>query len=363
MKPTKHVVYQLLVSFLLGLAFVGCSGEENPQPQQEILRPVRTVSINTALNGAEREFPGVVDASQKVDLGFLVGGKLEMFSVKEGDKVKKGQVIGRLNQTDFTIRLKSRQSEYDLAKTNFERGQVLKKEGAISRADYDKLKVNFTTAQAQLEAAQQDLNNSELKAPFTGHIARRYVENYEQVKAGQAVVMLQDISSLLVRIDVPESVVFGIKRKRHTRGKHARFDAIKDRQFPLTFKEFSTRAADDSQTFTATFTMDVPDQYNVLPGMTAMVVIGPGKGREKQQPIFILPIAVLEDQNGHFVYLAVPSGEQEALIQRHPVKIGRLDVRGIEIVQGLKNGDRVVTAGMSKLRNGLRVRLMGEAVK
>lgn len=346
---------------LAGLMLTACGNSDQPQLPQEVLRPVRTLVVAPSEEGTRREFPGVVDAAQKADLGFRVAGKLEEIAVKEGDQVNKGQLIARLDQTDFNIRLDSRQAGYERAKADFERAERLVGEGHISRSDYDKLKAQYSTAEAQLASAQQDLKYTELHAPFPGYIAKRYVHNFEEVSAKQNIVALQDISSLLVKIDVPETVMIRVKRGGQNRTLHAMFEAIPGEVFPLTFKEAATQADEKSQTFEATFSMPAPGEHIILPGMTVTVVAERLSGGETDTLVYLPAHTVLEDREGRYVYLAVPESRQEAVIRRRAVTTGRLTAQGMEVTAGLAAGDRIVTAGMSKLIDGKRVRLTSGA--
>ena len=189
------------------LALVAACGEEVSVEVEEKLRPVKTLKVANASLGQERQFAGVVDANQKATLSFRVSGKLKSLEVKEGDVVKASQRLATLDSTDYKIQLADRQATYDRAKSDFSRAEKLVDAGHVSRADYDKLKASLSTARAQLDLAKQNVEYSELKAPFAGVIAKRYVDNFEEVSAQQVVYLLQDTTSLLVTIDVPESII------------------------------------------------------------------------------------------------------------------------------------------------------------
>ena len=333
-----------------------CSDSGRDKTDEKILRPVKTTLISTSGVFIGKEFPGVVDAAHTAELGFQVGGKLQHIFVKESEEVMEDQVLAQLDQTDFRLRLESSQADFQRAEADFMRAEKLIDEGYISRSDYDGLKAKYTTASAQLAAARQELEYTTLKAPFSGYIAERHVENFENVKAQQIIVTLQDISTLAIKIDVPESIMIRIDRENKNRRVYAMFEALGNERIPLTLKEASTRANPQTQTFQVTFTMPAPEGRLILPGMTATVV--GGRTDPGSIPVFLSPQAVLEDASGRFVYVAVPETDGAALISRRGVETGKLLEQGLEIVSGLKDGDHVVTAGMSKIQDGMRVRLM-----
>ena len=333
-----------------------CGGDEPKTAVETILRPVKTEVITTGGDFIGSEFTGVVDAIQTAELGFQINGKLQRLDVKEGDQVSEGQLIAQLDQTDFKLQVESSQAEFERAEADFRRAEQLVKNGNISRSDFDNLKAKHSTANTQLKSARQNLEYTSLNAPFSGLIAERHVDNFEIVQAKQTIVTLQDISMLAIRIDVPESIMMRIDKNSDNRRIYAQFDVSGETHYPLTLKEVSTRADPQTQTFRVTLTMPTPEDHNILPGMTATVVGGPEDRGNRS--IFLSPQAVMEDTNGRFVYVAEPNTGDEAVISRRTVATGRLLDQGLEVLSGLQEGDHVVTAGMSRIQEGMRVRLM-----
>lgn len=349
----------ILVSLSLA-ALSSCDSGIEPTQSAPVLRPVRTTQIQPAGTQTWRELPGVVDAAQKADLSFRISGKLETLEVNEGDIAKNGQLLARLEATDYRIQLESRQAEYDQARADYERGLTLVDKGVISRSDFDKLRTQHASAKANLETVKQNLEYTFLRAPFAGLIAKRHVDNFEDVGAGQSVYTLQDTSSLTVKVNVPESLMIHVQRG--TRPElFALFDAIPDRQFPLTLKEVSLQADESTNTFEVTLSMPGVEDYSVLPGMSVTVRGERDPGRSSDTPVVYVPAhAVLEDNDGRYVFVAKPTGSGRGIIERRSVETGDLSGFGLEITSGLDGGDEVVTAGMSKMRPGLEVKLSTE---
>jgi len=144
---------------------------------------------------------------------------------------------------------------------------------------------------------------------------------------------------------------------------HATFDAIKDKIFPLTFREVSAQADEATHAYKIRFSLPAIENYTILPGMTATVVADrvpaiDGSGDERE--IIVPSHAVLEDNNGRFVYIAEPESTSPMIgvIHRRNVTTSRLTNTGLMITSGLDPNDLVVTAGMSKMQEGMSVRLM-----
>jgi len=349
----SSVLAFLTIIALLPLA--SCGDEEIQEP--EVVKPVKTLVVGGGHGGSKREFPGVVEATQKADLSFRISGKLESILVKEGDQVEKGQVLAKLDQTDLKITLSDRESSYDAAKANFGRAAKLVEKGHISRTDYDKLKATYVGARAGLEAAQQNIKYATMKTSFAGYISRRYVENFEAITAKQTIFALQDISSLDIAVDLSENLMIRAKQNKgkNTRKIYARFNAIKGKEFPLTIKEVSTQADEQTQTYRVTLTMQPPENYRILPGMSATVVADI-KNMDQASEWVNLPvtavIANLEKQDS--VWLV---DETSMTVSPRTVKTGALTGRNVAVM-GLKLGERVVIAGAAFLREGMKVSLL-----
>ena len=358
MKTGYRVV---LACTVLPLLMTACR-EEAPLPPPES-RPVKTMVIGGVTSGDYRQFPGVVDAMQKAELSFRVEGKLKEILVKEGDMVEKGQLLARLDPTDYQIKLNDRKASYETAKANYERAKKLVEKGAISRVDHDKIRAEYATAKANLEAAEQDLKYTSLKATFPGYIAKRHVENFEEVRRKQAIFTLQDISELEIRVDVPENLMIQLRRQvepgktsEPRRKMYAVFDQIKDVEFPLELKEISTTADVNTRTFEATLKMKSPENYNVLPGMTATVFAELFTSEMGKTVTVDLPVtAVVADADKAATVWVVD--EDTMTVSSKPVKPGMLSSNSIS-VSGLEVGERVVTAGAAFMREGMKVTLL-----
>ena len=358
--PFKSQSSKLLFASIFIWLITACSQDGSLDvAEKKNVKPVRTMTV--ALGSTiSKSFNGVVDAIKTAELGFRVSGELKSVKIKEGDSVKKGQVLASLDQTDFKISLSSAQAEFDRAKSEFDRAQSLIKQGAISRADFDKLKAQKSSAQAQLDSAKQNLKYTVLKAPFSGVIAKQYVSNFEKISSTEKFAAIQDLSAFEVKIDIPESVMITIKRDEEDQDVFAIFDGNQSRRYPLTFKEVSTRADEKTQTYSVKFVMDVPRDINLLPGMSAKVFAVESNKDGLNQDVYVPSHTVLEDSAGRFVYVVNLDGLLLGKVARRSVVVGALNENGIQVVQGLEEGDQVITAGMSKVSPGLVVKLMGE---
>jgi RND family efflux transporter MFP subunit len=347
---------------VITLLISACKGNELV-PVKQVVRPVKTMIIGLADVDGIRSFPGVVDASQKADISFRVSGKVRKLLVKEGDEVIKGQVLAELDPADYKIIVNDKQAGFNRAKADYNRAKKLVVKGHISRMDYDRLEADFKSKRAELATAKKDLSYTVLKAPFTGEIAKRYVDNFEEVLAKINIFTLTDNSTLEVKLNVPENIMLRVRSDRveKNRGKipvWASFESLPDKKFPLTFKEAARKADAKTQTFEVKYTMASPQGVNVLPGMTATVTADLSRHMTNTpEQIHYLPIsAVTGDARLESRIWLVD--EKTMTVHAKAVKLGTLTGNQVVVLEGIEGGERIVIAGAGYMAENMKVRLM-----
>jgi RND family efflux transporter MFP subunit len=347
-----------LIAFLATVLLTAC---EKPVEVAKVkqLRPVRTITLETVDYKQGFEFTAVVDAVNRADLAFKISGELTDFLVKQGDKVKKGDVIAKLDNTDLKIYRDEAQVQYDKAMADLARANNLIKTQYISASEFDQIRANSHSARAQLATAENNLSYSVLTASFDGVIAKVYSKNYQEINAKEPIVRLHDLRQIQLIVNIPESTMVRLQKNSAQDGVTATFNSIDDQSFPLQFSEVATVADEYSKTYEVIFTMPAPKDYVILPGMTASVSaqIRLSHNEEQTQPSFYLPSnTVLNDVNGHYVFVVNQYEQNIGEISRKTVVIGNITSLGIEIFSGLTSGDHIVSAGMSKVSQGTLVK-------
>jgi multidrug efflux system membrane fusion protein len=352
--PTA-VGYLVVAAALLGL-WAGCAKEEAEEPKKSVARPVEMVTIRTAGDVLGRELPGVVRASRRVDLAFKVAGPLVKLPVEEGQTVKKGQFIAKILSRDFKTAVDRAKALALEAEQQFQRYKDLYARNQVSKAEYDHFKSEKDVTRAQQKAAEDALADTNLKAPFAGVIAKRFVENFEEVRAKQPIVSLQDISAIEILVDVPEEAMFQIRQADQFEAQ-AEFAAVPGRWHSLTLKEYSTEADPKTLTYQVTLLMKQPKGIQIYSGMTATVRGEKEKSLGVEEIITIPAIAVTKDkEKGAFVWVV---DENSMCVQRRDVNLGEpVGEDRVQIVDGLQSGDTVAISGISRLQEGMEVRHM-----
>jgi len=344
---------------LLAVALTGCDDEVAEAPAEPV-RPVKTLVIEGGGADSLRSFPARIESSRRADLSFRVPGKLQEILVREGERVEATTTIARLDPTDYRLVVNDRQAEYDRTKKDFERAAALVERGNIARQVYDRRRAEFRSAEAALGRARQDLAYTELKAPFAGEIARRYVQNFEDVQAKQPVLAMRDVLSLEVKFDVPEQVIIRIDESKATPSSPdpdvlVSFASAPDNWYALEFKEMAARADPATQTFEVTYTMSAPENLTVLPGMTASVTVDLGDFIASSDVIYV-PVQAVVASNDLAPRVWVVD-EASMTVAPRPVEVGAMRGHFIAVTGGLSPGDRIVTAGVPFLVEGMKVSL------
>lgn len=358
--------------------------QNTPEPEPEIVRPVRTTRLQGGRDSFTRRYFGTVQGSKRADLSFRVSGTLSSINVEKGASVKKGSLLAVLDPRDFNTRISQAQSalsqaqaQHKNAETDFKRYENLYKQKVIAKAQYDSVKTQVdvtqsavNSAQANLKSARDALRDTELHAPFSGLITDRTVENFQDVTAKQTVFVLQDISTLEIVFNVPDNDVLlapvpNVKNLQDLRENpdaitlNARFEALPDKVFPLTIKEISPQAT-AANTYPVSATMPKQNDIRILPGMAVTVEADFSGGNEAvyDDAKYYVPTTAIRNENGSNFVWRYAVGQ----VSRVPVQVGQLRNDGTVEIEGatLSNGDVIVTAGVYFLHEGQRVRLLEE---
>ncbi len=365
MRLCAQTVLLLTLLFL----FIGCKEEEKPEIRQ-VVRPVKMMQVVAEDNILNRSYPGRVRAAKRVDLAFQVGGPLIELQVDEGQEVKKGELLARIDPRNFktdllnaegrlaraNASLSSAQSEYDRIKRIRQadpgaasESMLVRRLEAVATASAD-----IAALTASVQAAQNRLDDTRLTAPFDGYISKRHVENFQEVRAQEPIFSLDFLSQLEIIVDIPETIMASLQGQQRL-DLYAEFAAAPGRQFPLSTKEYSTRADSTTQTYQIVLVMDQPDDINILPGMTATVNGSFLLHNSDSAALFIPAHAVFAGNTGESQVWVVDM--ETMTVHLRAVQTGELlGEDNISIEGGLEAGDVVVLTGVTLLREGMQVR-------
>lgn len=345
----------IITAFLLSL--VACKESTTDAPAEQPVRPVKLFEIDANSDETIRSFPAEVVANQGSYLAFRVNGELLKFPALAGQHVEKGELLAKLDPEDFELQHDERKARFELARSQLERVEKLFDKSITSQSELDQALANKQVAESALKIAETNLDNSELRAPFSGTVAKVFVKNYENIQAKQNILRLETRDLMDVIIQVPEKLIARID-KDATYKPSVVFDGYPDKSYTLTIKEFDTQADPATLTYKVVFSLPVPEDFNLLAGMTGRVDIDLSKITHSQSQYALLPVEAVfseptESPNSSYVWLY---DKQTGLVTKQAVTVGQLHRSGIEVLSGIKQGQTVVAAGVHYLEEGMQVR-------
>lgn len=342
-----------IVSGLVLSVLAGC--EEQPAERKALVRPVKSMVVDNAAQLGGRRFSGRATATQEVNLSFDVSGTLVQRPVNVGDALKKGQLLAQLDQRDFRAKAKAAEAALRKDQKNFERAKELIVKGHISQADYDRLEAKVDVSEAELSVARKALADTVMVAPFDGRIANLFVENYQAVRAKQEIARLLDATHVEFTIQIPEQL---ISLASYIRDIRVEFDSFPGKPIPATIKEIGTEASATTRTYPVKLIMEQPDGFEILPGMAGRATGRPELPEHLALKGIPVPVTAVFTATGSTETYVWVVDEQALTVGRRPVVVGELGDTGIPVTAGLEGGERIVTAGVSYLREGQKVKLL-----
>jgi RND family efflux transporter MFP subunit len=342
-----------------------CGGDA--EPPEEIIRPVRYQTVYTTGGTRVRSFSGVTQAGTESELSFKVAGTVTRVAVSVGDRVQPGDLVATLDDSDY--RLQVQEAEASLAQarasernasSSYERTRALWENAGASKQDLDAALAAYESAVAQvqsiekrLELARLQVNYTRLTAPYAGAVAAVQVEVNENVSSGQTVALLTSGEQPEVQVTVPGVLIAQIETGSQV---EVSLGAIKNETFPATVTEVGVTSTGFATTYPVTVKMESHDP-RIRPGMAAEVSFS-FENRGEQEYLVVPPVAVGEDHLGRFVFVLEIVADGLGIARRRAVRVGELTSEGLEILDGLQEGELVVTAGVSRISDGQQVKLL-----
>lgn len=352
----------IFISFIIITLIFSCGEKEEIK---EIIRPVRTEQVFSTGGERVRTFSGVVQAGTESKLSFKVPGTVQKVNVDIGTKVRAGQLLIQLDKTDYEIQVKEAENARDLARaaeiqaeSNYNRIRTLYENRSASKSSLDAARAAYESAHEQdniakkrRKLARNQLDYTSLKAPVAGAVSDVMVEENENVGSGQPVVILTSGSDLEVKIAMPEVLIAQVREGDDVL---IAMDAIKGKEFKAKITEVGIASTAYATTYPVMVRFIETDP-DCRAGMAAEVFFT-FKATSDRELFIVPPVAVGEDRLGRYIFVVEPADSGFGIIQKKTVEIGELTTDGLEILEGLKDGEYLVTAGVSQIQNGLKVK-------
>jgi RND family efflux transporter MFP subunit len=351
----------VLMGLVLGMSLAACKGE--PEKKQVRIDPV-PVSVGKVRQIQEREtimVSGSVNAPDSpASASFLVSGRVIFAGPREGEYVSRGQVLARIDPTDYQLALAAAKAQTDQAEVAYKRAEdehrrmkMLYDSKSLASNDYLKFKAAFDSSAQQHEQAvasekltRKRLTDATLHAPASGYISKRNIEVGDTASPARPAFEIVQLDPVEVTVGVPET---DIHRVRIGQKADILIPAQPEKKFDGTLRVVNVSADPNTRTYMARIRVPNPDRFLRI-GMIAEANI---RG-DRTVPLLTVPgNAVVRDPQGAtrvFVY-----HPDQGRVYAKRVEIGAGVGKDLVIKSGLAGDERIVLAGQAKLEDGLAV--------
>lgn len=335
------------------LLLVGCG--QGSQTKPSMVRPVKTTTVESR-SLISKDFSGIVEAVNYVKLAFRVNGQIISLPIIEGQKIKKGQLIATIDPRDLSLQYAATKTAYETAAAQVERNKRLLSRQAISVQEYEISVSNYQRAKSEYELSANNMRDTKLVAPFDGSIEKRFVENYQRVNSGEAIVQLVNTKNLRIKFTIPDAYLFLLKVKNPQF--FVEFDTYTGHTFKAKLEEFLDVSANGTG-IPVSITIDDPNfnhsLYEIKPGFTCRIRLNADMSPILKNNWTIIPMSAVfgeSDSNKKFVWIL--NGNQ---VNRREITVNAPTAESqILVSDGLKAGEKIVIAGVYQLVEGETVK-------
>jgi membrane fusion protein, multidrug efflux system len=345
-KPGKAVAESVSAPEAEAKPARGAAGSDRP-PSVEVAR-VETVRFTD-----DAQAVGSLRSRQSVVLKPEVSGRVTQLNFRDGEKVRRGQLLVQLDDQLPLAQLQQARAELSIAQANHKRNQELVSQNFISKRSVDESAANLEVAQAKLALARATADRLRILAPFDGIAGIRNVNVGDYLKDGAEIVNIEDLEAILVDFRLPER--FQTKAQR---GQTAlvELDALPGRKYTAVIQAIDPLVDANGRSIGLRGCID-NRKLELRPGMFARITAVFG---ERENARVIPEEAIVPQGARQFVIRLVDGPDQDTKIaQRVEVKVGIRRPGRVEITEGLQPGDVVVTAGQQRVqKDGMPVRVL-----
>lgn len=365
MKIKKKVIILLIIGII---GVFGYSKKEHlfvgkASSEEKILQKVMNIQGEKVKEMEIEEMiylTGNIEEKEKAFVSSKISGKVHLIKAKDGDFVKKGQLLLGLESQEHEnkiqlarAKLEKAKANLDSVKLNYDRVKALYEQGAISKREYDDVNTLYRVSQADLSSAEtgiliaeESFNNTSIASPISGFITSKDVSIGQVLSPGMQLMEIRDISSVYMIVDIKQSNLSKIKLNQ---GVKIKVDAYKDQEFKGFIKKIGTIANESARTFKTKILIKNKD-FLLKPGMFASCNIKTGT---KSNVVYIPVQSLLGKEGSYYTYVI---DENEA--KRVSVEIGEIINDHVMIESGLEKDEIVAVTNLNQLKDGDQVKLV-----
>jgi RND family efflux transporter MFP subunit len=347
----RVVTVSVIVVALIVLAAIKLKSNKKAVEEKLYIRDsteailVSTTSPQSHTFEKSLSFLGVFDALHQNNVASDGSGKLLKLLVEEGDFVRAGQTIAKLDDEMVQLQIQNVQLNIEQLKNDNARFSILKKENAISNVEAEKVELGLKSAEVQLKQLQKQLRSTSIVAPFSGVVSKKMVDLGSMVMPGTPIVELTDISSLKLSVSVPERDILKFQKGQKV---VANADVYGDVDFNGVISNIAVQA-DASHNFKVQSTIKNSNSNRLMAGMYGSVSLS----NSKSTTALSVPRKALVGSSKSPKVYVVRNGKAKLT----SFNAGTSDGEFIEVVSGLNQGDQIVIKGQVNLQDNSNVKI------
>jgi RND family efflux transporter MFP subunit len=337
---TKSLFYPAL--FIL-IVLISCKSKKPENSGNDVLAiAVKTETVQSTLMENEVSVSGNIEGNTTVKLGFMVGGKINYVSNKEGENISQGQLIASLDPANYAIAKGLADVQVNTAADEFKRLQILHDRGSLSESDFSKAGFSLQQAKLQQQLQQKYVSDAQLHATISGVLLKREAEVGEIVSVGMPLFTIADIRKVKMLAFVPEGELHEMKI-----GQNANvIISSLDKTFKGKVTEVGSTAEATSRAFTIKIEIENPG-LQIRPGMISEARIATNI---KKQVILIPTECIQQDLSNQSFVFVVDKAQNKVFKRR--VSLGNIIDNKIAVASGLNENELIVTGGQKNLTDG-----------
>lgn len=344
----------LAMIVLIGLLFVSISKKNEiiaaaktseVKPEKPAINVV-TLTLSPATIHDRINLPGSIEPWTRLRLMSKIGGTVTEVLLREGDRVKKGDVLARIEATDYKIALDRAEAAYRLAKSEYLRDKSIYEKGVIPTSALEAKKTTMQTARADYENAKLLYSRTTVTSPMNGIIRRMDAKIGLQLSPGDPIAKILEIDRVKGVVGIPESDVTAVRRLNTI---NITVQALGNRQISAKVHFLSPSPETIARLYNLELEIDNRDG-EILPGMFIRADIV----KKTVEGAIVVPFySVISRNNEQFVYT-----EEDGIARKHTVQLGIMEKWMVRITKGLKPGDRLIVEGHRDVEDGQKIKVV-----
>ncbi|MEZ5461124.1 efflux RND transporter periplasmic adaptor subunit [Dokdonella sp.] len=345
----------ILIAIALSAALAGCSGsaatdsvaDTKTEAKVEAAQPVETARVEQGELIARYSATATLQAEHEAKLISEVPGTVLELLVEEGDNVRKGQLLARVDAAHSRLQLREAEADLQRRKNDVDRGEKLLGRQLIAATLQDQAESDYAVRKADVDLARVVVNKAEIRAPFDGVITRRWIKQGQLLEANDAVFDMANFNDLRAELRVPERDAVALAA-----GQPVNFtvDALANREFEAKVERVAPVVDSDSGTVKVTVQVDNRDR-TLRPGLFTRMDIS---FLHVANAVLMPKAAVLGSRDATIAYVI-----EDGKAVRTPIRLGHENGSSIQVLEGIDAGAEVVVTGHAALSDGALVEVLG----